>query len=178
MKNRLLKLLLVFAAVIILLAGCRPQTGNQPQQTGRPQSVQQSEQSEQQPSQGQQTSPKKTDAAVDVKEDGHYTSKEEVAAYIHKFGKLPDNFITKTQAKKRGWDQNQGNLQEVLGDMSIGGGPFNNYEGQLPEAPGRQYYECDINYHGGKRGAERIIYSNDGLIYYTGDHYNTFERLY
>lgn len=62
--------------------------------------------------------------------------------------------------------------------MSIGGERFGNYEGSLPEKSGRRYYECDVDYSGGYRGAERIIYSSDGLIYYTEDHYRTFERLY
>lgn len=62
--------------------------------------------------------------------------------------------------------------------MSIGGDHFGNYEGQLPEAKGRSYKECDIDYEGGYRGGIRIIFSNDGLIYYTDDHYNTFTLLY
>ncbi|MGN1069057.1 MAG: ribonuclease domain-containing protein [Candidatus Fimadaptatus sp.] len=62
--------------------------------------------------------------------------------------------------------------------MSIGGDRFGNREGLLPDARGRQYYECDVNYDGGYRGGERIVFSSDGLIYYTCDHYNTFALLY
>ena len=113
-----------------------------------------------------------------VEEDGVYTSKEEVAAYIHEFGHLPDNFITKKEAKALGWESREGNLAEVAPGMSIGGDYFGNYEGLLPEADGRDYYECDINSDGGYRGAERIVFSNDGLIYYTEDHYESFEQLY
>lgn len=113
-----------------------------------------------------------------IKEDGLYTSPEEVAEYIHEFGHLPDNFITKDEAKALGWDSKMGNLAEVAPGMSIGGDHFGNYEGLLPEAPGRKYTECDVNYDGGSRGAERIIFSNDGLIYYTGDHYESFTLLY
>ena len=110
--------------------------------------------------------------------DGTYTSKEEVAAYIHQFRCLPSNFITKDEAKALGWDSSKGNLWAVAKGKSIGGDRFGNYEGHLPKAKGRIYYECDIGYEGGRRGSERIVYSNDGLIYYTDDHYNTFELLY
>lgn len=115
---------------------------------------------------------------ISVEEDGYYTSKEAVALYIHEFGHLPDNFISKTKAREAGWDSSDGNLDEVLPGMSIGGSVFKNYEGQLPDADGRVWKECDINYQGGYRGAERIVFSNDGLVYYTGNHYETFEQLY
>lgn len=111
-------------------------------------------------------------------EDGSYTSKEEVAAYIHEYGHLPSNFITKKEAKKLGWVSSEGNLGKVAPGMSIGGDYFGNYEGNLPEAKGRDYYECDIDTDGSYRGAKRIVFSNDGLIYYTEDHYETFELLY
>ena len=120
----------------------------------------------------------KTDNGVSVDEDGTYTSKDEVAAYIHAYGHLPSNFITKKEAKALGWVSNQGNLGEVAPGKSIGGDYFGNYEGQLPEKKGRSYYECDIDSTGGYRGAKRIIFSSDGLIFYTEDHYNTFEQLY
>lgn len=117
-------------------------------------------------------------AGVAVEEGGTYTSKEKVAAYIHEFGHLPSNYISKSKAKKAGWVSNKGNLGEVLPGMSIGGSEFYNDEGLLPDAPGRTWTECDINYEGGYRGAERIVFSNDGLIFYTADHYKTFEQLY
>lgn len=113
-----------------------------------------------------------------ISEDGTYTSKDEVALYIHTYGHLPDNFVSKTKARNAGWDSKEGNLDEVLPGMSIGGSEFKNYDGQLPDAAGRIWTECDINYTGGYRGRERIVFSNDGLIYYTGDHYQTFEQLY
>ena len=114
---------------------------------------------------------------VHVEEDGHYTSKEEVAAYIYQFGHLPDNFITKKEATKLGWNNKEGNLWEVAPGKSIGGDYFGNYEGLLPEEDNRDYFECDIDYEGGYRNAKRIIYSNDGLIYYTEDHYESFEEI-
>lgn len=124
----------------------------------------------------QETAPEPDGVSVTI--DGTYTSKEEVAAYIHEFRCLPSNFITKSEAQALGWDSGKGNLWAVAEGKSIGGDRFGNYEGYLPKAKGRVYYECDIGYDGGKRGPERIVFSNDGLIYYTEDHYNTFELLY
>ena len=118
----------------------------------------------------------KQTAAID--EDGSYTSKEDVALYIHTYGKLPGNFISKTKARNAGWVSTEGNLDEVCPGKSIGESVFYNDEGKLPDAKGRTWKECDINYSGGRRGAERIVFSNDGLIYYTADHYKTFEQLY
>ena len=118
------------------------------------------------------------ETGLSVEEDGTYTSKEEVALYIHTYGKLPSNYVTKKDAQAAGWDNKKGNLQDVIPGASIGGDRFGNYEGLLPEKKGRKYYECDIDYEGGYRGAKRIIYSNDGLIYYTEDHYESFEALY
>ncbi len=115
---------------------------------------------------------------TDVTVDGTYTSPEEVAAYIHTFGGLPENFITKDEAHRLGWDEHDGNLWDVAPGKSIGGSHYGNYEGGLPDADGRKWKECDVNYSGGYRGAERILYSNDGLVYYTGDHYQTFTQLY
>lgn len=112
-----------------------------------------------------------------IAEDGSYTSKEDVALYLHTYGHLPDNYITKDEARALGW-QSKGTLDEVAPGKSIGGDYFGNYEGILPDEPGREYHECDIDYVSGNRNAKRIVYSNDGNIYYTEDHYNTFEHLY
>lgn len=117
-------------------------------------------------------------AFLTVTEDGEYTSKEEVALYIHNYGHLPSNFISKTKAKNAGWVAEKGNLHIVCPGKSIGGSFYGNYEGLLPDAKGRQWTECDINYKKGSRGAERIVFSNDGLIFYSPDHYETFEQLY
>lgn len=115
---------------------------------------------------------------AEVERGSSYTSKEEVAAYLHEYGELPPNFISKTKAKKAGWVPSEGNLDEVCPGMSIGGSVFYNDDGKLPDAEGRTWHECDIDYHGGMRGPERIVWSTDGLIYYTPDHYETFEQLY
>lgn len=119
--------------------------------------------------------PQRTKAPID--EDGRYFSKEEVALYIHIYGKLPANFITKDEARDLGWDG--GSVEKYAPGCAIGGDKFGNREGLLPKAKGRQYYECDIDtdgYH--SRGSRRIVFSNDGLIYYTHDHYENFELLY
>lgn len=105
-----------------------------------------------------------------------YTSKEEVALYLHLYEELPPNFITKKEAQKLGWVSKEGNLSEVAPGMSIGGDYFGNYEGILPK--GKEYHECDIDSDGSYRGAKRIVFSDDGCIYYTEDHYETFELLY
>ena len=112
-----------------------------------------------------------------IDEHGTYTTKEDVALYIHTYGKLPENFITKKEAEALGWPG--GNLEPYAPGKCIGGSRFGNYEGLLPDAPGRKWTECDIDTLGAKkRGAKRIVYSNDGLIYYTDDHYESFELLY
>lgn len=118
------------------------------------------------------------ETAAAVIEGQSYSTKDEVAAYIHQFQELPPNYLTKDEARDLGWDNADGNLWEVTDRLSIGGDYFGNREGLLPKKQGRTYYEADINYQGGYRGAERIIYSNDGLIFYTGDHYESFEQLY
>ena len=110
-------------------------------------------------------------------EDGSYTTKEDLALYIHTYGHLPGNFVTKEEARAAGWEG--GGLDDVLPGMCIGGDRFVNREGLLPEAKGRSWTECDVNtLHAKSRGAERIVFSNDGLIYYTGDHYDSFTLLY
>lgn len=118
------------------------------------------------------------ESVQEIDEDGYYTSPEDVALYLHTYERLPNNYITKEDAMDLGWDAQEGNLWEVTDRMSIGGNRFGNREKLLPEADGRQYYEADVNYEGGYRGAERLVYSNDGLIFYTEDHYESFEQLY
>lgn len=115
---------------------------------------------------------------IDILEGHSYSSKEDVSIYLITYDNLPPNFITKKEAIELGWDSKKGNLWDVSDMMSIGGDKFGNREGLLPQKEGRQYYECDIDYNGGFRGAKRLVYSNDGLIYYTEDHYNTFILIY
>ncbi|MCH5194956.1 MAG: ribonuclease [Oscillospiraceae bacterium] len=127
----------------------------------------------------EETNPTESDVEkLSVEKDGSYTTPEDVAEYIHTFGTLPNNFITKSEAKALGWDSSKGNLWDVAPGKSIGGDHFGNYEGLLPTEKGRKYTECDVNYDGGYRGSERVIFSNDGLIFYTDDHYESFTQLY
>ena len=123
--------------------------------------------------QAAETQPEGTEPWLDPY--GSYTSKDDVALYIHLYGELPLNFMTKKHAKALGWEG--GSLEPVAPGMCIGGDYFGNYEGLLPED--REYTECDIDTLGAKsRGAKRIVFSDDGLIYYTEDHYESFELLY
>lgn len=59
----------------------------------------------------------------------------------------------------------------------IFGGVYENRNNHLPSAPGRIWYEADINYTWGWRGQERVLFSNDGLIFVTYDHYKTFVEI-
>lgn len=107
-----------------------------------------------------------------------YSEPDEVALYLHAFAELPFNYLTKSEARSLGWDSASGNLWDVAPGMSIGGDRFGNREGLLPDARDRTWYECDVNYQGGYRGPERLLFSDDGLIYYSGDHYASCELLY
>ena len=116
-----------------------------------------------------------TECPVQYGED--YDDRDRVALYLHLYGELPPHFITKKEAQKLGWDS--GEVEYYRRGAAIGGDYFGNYEGLLPKKKGRQYYECDIGTVGKKsRGAQRIIFSSDGLIYYTDDHYESFTLLY
>lgn len=118
-----------------------------------------------------------TVAEAVIDKNGTYTSKDDVALYIYTYGELPQNFISKKDAQTLGWSG--GSLEPYAPGKCIGGSYFGNYEGVLPKAKGRKYTECDIDTLGkSSRGAKRIVFSNDGLIYYTEDHYNTFTLLY
>lgn len=115
-------------------------------------------------------------AELKIEADKAYTTKEDVALYIHLYEELPPNYLTKAEALALGWEAEKGNLWDVSDRMSIGGDRFSNREGLLPDD--KKYFECDIDYQGGYRGAKRLVYSDDGWIYYTADHYESFELLY
>lgn len=108
-----------------------------------------------------------------IVEDVEYYNETEVAAYINEFHHLPDNYVTKSEAQELGWQG--GNPMDSIGKC-IGGNRYGNYEGLLPE--GEYYYECDVNYAGDDRGPERLVYTKSGKVYYTKDHYESFEQLY
>ena len=123
---------------------------------------------------GPEPTPEAAEAVPD--ENGSYTEKDDVALYIHLYGHLPGNYVTKAEAEAAGWTG--GSVSRKLPGKSIGGDRFYNREGLLPKAEGRVWTECDVGDTSSSRGAERIVFSNDGLIYYTSDHYDSFELLY
>lgn len=111
-----------------------------------------------------------------IQEDKSYYSKDDLVEYLKTYNKLPKNYLTKREARDLGWVPSEGNLWDVTDRGVIGGDRFGNREGKLPNKKGRKYFEADVNYKGGRRNAERLIFSNDGLIFYTDDHYKTFEK--
>jgi len=150
--KKLLSILLALA-LVLSLAGCLADTFQTP------------------------VDPTEATGAATLDKNGRYTTKEDVALYIHLYGCLPGNFLTKAQARALGW--RSGSLEPYAPGCCIGGDTFQNREGLLPKAPGRTYQECDIDtMGGGSRGAKRIVFSNDGLVYYTDDHYASFTLLY
>ena len=168
MKKRIIvaimALLLVLTSMLVLTS-CDSEQGDL--SSGK---SSESEQNEEQSGKGTEA------ASYGVRKDGTYDQKNEVALYIKTYKKLPKNYITKKEAKRLGW--NGGSVEQVAPGKTIGGDRFGNYEKKLPKKNGRTYYECDIDTLGRKnRGPKRIIYSNDGLIYYTGDHYDTFHKM-
>lgn len=154
MSSKTIKILALFLSILIIISGCRLNDNSPIEEENKAQSTE------------------------NIYESGTYTDPHELAQYIHTYGRLPNNFLTKKEALKLGWESEKGNLWDVTDKMSIGGDRFGNREGLLPKEEGRVYYECDVNYEGGYRGAERIVFSNDGLIFYTDDHYESFTQLY
>ena len=193
MAKRLFALLLALILALGLTACAAPEAGasigpddRSPVDTQRPsaptetQSLAETEEPSAPPEPVPPETPAPTpeETAPALPEDGRYNSKEEVALYLHLYGHLPDNYVTKEEAEALGWTG--GSVERYAGEgTAIGGSRFGNYEGLLPKAEGRSYAECDIGTVGGaSRGAKRLVYSNDGLIYYTEDHYESFELLY
>ena len=173
MKKQLTAWLLALV-MLFSLVGCGADVPVQ-DETNLPQQEQQDAQNA--PSEDADTLSDDDASAPQIDGDGAYTTKDDVALYIHTYGHLPHNFITKKDAQTLGWPG--GSLEPYAPDKCIGGSRFGNYEGLLPEADGRTYTECDIDTLGAdSRGAKRIVFSNDGLIYYTEDHYKSFELLY
>ena len=181
-----LALLLLLALTASLLLGCAvtPASAGPGQSTQSSQSLPPSDElvllENEDPAPPQETAPAEEpdlDGEAVPDEDGSYTTKEDVCAYLIAYGHLPSNFISKNDARAAGWEG--GSLEHYCPGKCIGGDRFGNREGLLPSAKGRVWTECDINTLGKRsRGAERIVFSNDGLIYYTGDHYESFELLY
>lgn len=117
------------------------------------------------------------ESAPPVEEGEYYYDLESVMLYLEYYGELPENYITKDEARALGW--NGGSPERYLEGAAIGGDRFYNRDGQLPKADGRLYTECDLNTDGeDSRGAERLVFSNDGLYFHTEDHYDTFVEYY
>lgn len=102
------------------------------------------------------------------------TEEKTVISYVKQNHKLPDYYITKREARNQGWDPSKGNLCEALPGRAIGGDKFGNREGRLPD--GDKYFEADVNYQCGGRNADRIIYTKNGDVYLTKNHYKSFEK--
>lgn len=96
--------------------------------------------------------------------------------WLTNFGKLPDYYISKEELYALGWKDGKSVASKAPGKM-VFGGIYENDDGHLPSAPGRIWYEADINYYEGRRNKHRILFSNDGLIFVTYDHYLTFYEL-
>ena len=152
MKKRLLALLL---ALLMLLAGCANTSII-----------------------GGADGPTQADTAdADLPEYGeYYYDLENVVLYLYIYDELPPNYITKNEARDLGWQG--GSVEDYMDGAAIGGDRFGNREGLLPEAPGRSYTECDIDTDGyGSRGARRLVFSSDGLYFYSSDHYESFDEV-
>ena len=117
------------------------------------------------------------DVAADLPAYGsYYYDLENVVLYLEVYDELPPNYITKNEARKLGWEG--GSVEKYREGAAIGGDSFGNREGILPEADGRSYTECDIDTDGyNSRGSRRLVFSNDGLYFYTSDHYETFSEV-
>ncbi|WP_272687217.1 ribonuclease domain-containing protein [Providencia sp. PROV149] len=112
-----------------------------------------------------------------VQQIDELTKQANVVGYMQKHHQLPRFYVTKKEARLAGWNPKQGNLCDVLPGKAIGGDRFSNREQRLPIAPNRQWYEADLNYNCGHRGADRLLYSSDGMIYITRDHYKSFQEI-
>lgn len=178
--RRIASFMLAMLMLVLTVAGC---TGRDNKSSNTPTGASKesisaetsgnTEASKEQGESKQENSQEPTQAKLD--ENGSYTSKEEVALYLSIYGRLPKNFITKAEAQKLGWTG--GSLEKYAKGKCIGGDKFGNHEGLLPK--GEQYYECDIDTLGASsRGAKRLVFTKSGKIYYTEDHYETFEKLY
>ena len=164
-RNKLAVLIVLLMAVVLLLTGCTAsalETAKKKKNTEVPVI----------------TAAAPTDAPVPAVTPGPLEEAQRIADYLFEHGALPDTFLRKRDAQALGWNSAYNYVSDVAPGRSIGGDYFGNYEQKLPVVKGRKYYEADCFYQGGKRNAYRIIYSNDGHVWYTGDHYNTFTELF
>ncbi len=173
MKLRITRCAALVLALVLLLGACAfgagtaaGTGGSGPQESLRPESVP-PETAGSEATQGRIPAPDR---------DGYYYDVKNVVLYLEAYGRLPGNYITKSEARSLGWEG--GSVEDYLEGAAIGGDRFGNYEGLLPDAEGRTWTECDIDTHGcGSRGSRRLVFSNDGLYYYTADHYESFSPV-
>jgi len=172
--KKVFAMLLCLMFALMVMVGCKSNKA----QENKPTPVTTTQQNVKQPNNGNSNTANvaANSGKIKIDKNGKYSDKERVAKYIYQYKTLPSNYITKGEAKKLGW-QTKGTLDKVAPGKSIGGDRYGDYEKKLPAASGRKWTECDIDYVKGNRNAKRIIFSNDGLIYYTGDHYKTFTKL-
>ena len=124
--------------------------------------------------QNNKTESSKSNASSTSSEIDELTKEDIVIDYVKKNRRLPDYYLTKSQAKNQGWNPSQGNLCEVLPGRAIGGDKFSNREKTLPK--GGQYFEADVNYNCGNRNADRIVFTKNGDVWLTHDHYKSFQK--
>ena len=96
----------------------------------------------------------------------------ETVQSIRTANRLPPRYVTKDEARAHGW--RGGGLCTVWPGHTIGGDVMRNFGGAIPDAPGRIYREADLDSDCRSRGPRRLVFSNDGRIYVTLDHYTTF----
>ena len=173
------KLLLLFVSLLFVLTGCAPEaevpaTTSESMETDVPAPEVDAPIADTDAQDVTGETEESGPGAAGIAEDGTYTSRDDVALYLYTYGHLPDNFITKDEARALGWEG--GSVEEVAPGKCIGGDYFGNYEELLPEG---DYHECDIDTLGkNSRGAKRLIYDDQRHIYYTEDHYESFVQLY
>ena len=178
-QTRILALLLA-ALMLLGLTACGEEIAGLTEEVFSEPRIAETAVSEETPDEPETPEASETDAGTSdsaVTEGEYYYDLEHVVLYLDRYGVLPENYITKDEARELGWEG--GSVENYLDGAAIGGDHFGNREGLLPEAAGRSYTECDIDTDGqSSRGAKRLVFSNDGLYFYTEDHYETFDELY
>ena len=167
-RNKLFRLFVVLLAAVLVLSACSAsalEIAKKKKNTATPAAT-------------AVTTPAPTAKPAPTATPGPMDEAQRIADYIFKHGRLPNNFITKRQAKSLGWDSSINYVSDVAPGMSIGGDYYGNYERLLPKVENRLYYEADCFYRGGKRNRYRIVFSNDCHVWYTEDHYQTFIELF
>lgn len=161
-RNKLIRLFVLLVAAVLLMSGSTASaSGKNKKNTPTP-----------------VVTPEATVTPAVTVTPGPMDAAQELADYIFEHGELPENYIRKKDAEAQGWKTTYRYVGDIGPGITIGGDYFGNYEKLLPVVKGRKYYEADCFYQGGPRNEYRIIFSNDGHVWYTGDHYNTFTELF